>query len=124
MRYRTPSVACVGLALLLAACGGGEGGTSNPPGPGPANTAPTANAGINQSVTSGVTVTLDGLQSNDPDGTITAFAWTQTAGPAITLSSTSVARPTFVAPQVVAATTLTFSLTVTDNRGATSAASA
>jgi hypothetical protein len=122
MRYRTPSLACVGLALLLAACGGGEGGTNpNPPGPGPANTAPTANAGDNQTVTSGVTVTLDGLQSSDPDGTISAFAWTQTAGPTITLSSTSVARPTFVAPQVVAATTLTFSLTVTDNRGATSA---
>jgi hypothetical protein len=124
MRYRTPSLACVGLALLLAACGGGEGGANpNPPGPGPANTAPIANAGINQTVTSGVTVMLDGLQSNDPDGTITAFTWTQTAGPAVALSSTSIARPTFVAPQVLAATTLTFSLTVTDNRGATSAAS-
>src|SRR5262245_47071172 len=124
MRYSTPSFACAGLALLLAACGGGDGGGGpNPPlNPGPGNTAPTANAGPAQSVTSGVTVTLNGSLSSDPDGTILTYAWTQTAGTAVTLSSATVAQPTFTAPQVLAATPLTFSLIVTDNLAAASAA--
>jgi hypothetical protein len=123
MRYRTPSLACVGLALLLAACGGGgEGGSSNPPGPGPANTAPTANAGSNQTVTAGSAVTLNGSQSSDADGSIATYAWSQSSGlPVVSLSNASDAQPTFMAPQVVTATTLRFSLVVTDNRGLASA---
>ena len=88
------------------------------------NVAPTANAGTNQTVTSGVTVTLNGSASNDPDGSIASYAWTQTAGtPAVTLANGVTAQPTFVAPTVAAASTLTFSLVVTDNLGATSPAS-
>jgi hypothetical protein len=67
-------------------------------------------------------VTLNGSASNDPDGTIASYAWSQTAGTTVTLSSGTAAQPTFTAPGVAAATTLTFSLTVTDNRGATSSA--
>jgi hypothetical protein len=40
----------------------------------------------------------------------------------VTLSSSTASQPTFAAPSVAAATTLTFSLTVTDNRGAASVA--
>ena len=87
------------------------------------NVAPTANAGTNQTVTSGVTVTLNGSASYDPDGSIASYAWTQTAGtPAVTLANGVTAQPTFVAPTVAAASTLTFSLVVTDNLGATSPA--
>ncbi len=47
----------VTTALILASCGGGGGsGSSNPP----ANNAPTANAGPNQTVDAGDTVTLNG----------------------------------------------------------------
>ena len=75
-------------------------------------------------MTTGATVTLNGSLSSDADGTITTYAWTQTAGsPTITLSSASVAQPTFAAPPVAGATALTFSLVVTDNGGATSTAS-
>ena len=86
--------------------------------------APTANAGSNQTTSSGVTVTLNGSLSTDPDGSIASYAWTQSGGtPSVTLNSATVVSPTFAAPQVNAATTLTFSLTVTDNQGATSPAS-
>ena len=58
-----------------------------------------------------------------PDGTIASYTWTQTAGtPAVTLTSGTTSQPTFPAPTVATATTLTFSLVVTDNRGATSPA--
>src|SRR6185436_15774238 len=110
-------------ALLLAACGGGGGGGSSNPPPPPSNAAPTANAGSNQTVTSGVQVTLNGTASSDSDGTIAGYAWTQTAGtPTVNLSSSTSSQPTFTAPTVAAAATLTFSLVVTDNGGRSSTA--
>jgi len=87
------------------------------------NLPPTANAGPAQSVAPFVTVTLDGTGSSDPDGVISTYAWTQTGGTTVTLSSTSAAQPTFTAPGVDGGTTLTFSLTVTDNSNTTSNAS-
>lgn len=91
-----------------------------------ANTAPTANAGADQtgqnSVAAGSTVTLDGSGSTDSDGTIASYTWTQTAGDTVTLSDATAASPTFTAPSTSNAQTLTFSLIVTDNDGATSTA--
>ena len=117
------SVTAALVASLLAGCGGGGGGGSVNPPPPPPNVAPTANAGTNQTVTAGVLVTLNGTASSDPDGTIASYAWSQTAGtPAVTLSSSTASQPTFTAPTVAAAATLTFSLVVTDNRGAASTA--
>ncbi len=66
------------------------------------------------------TVTLDGSGSRDPDGNITSYSWTQTAGPTITLSDANVASPTFTAPSVSSDTILKFNLTVKDDKGATS----
>ncbi|MEK7415108.1 MAG: PKD domain-containing protein, partial [Planctomycetota bacterium] len=82
------------------------------------NQAPTANAGSAQTVNEGATVSLSGSGS-DSDGTIASYAWTQTAGSAVTLSGAASATATFTAPQVSADTVLTFKLTVTDNSGAT-----
>ena len=81
------------------------------------NVDPTAAAGDDQTVASGATVNLDGTGSADSDGTIDAFAWTQTAGPTVTLTGANTATPSFTAPTGPA--TLTFELTVTDNEGAT-----
>ena len=81
-----------------------------------ANLPPTANAGSDQTVDAGSTVTLHGSGS-DTDGTVASYAWTQVSGPTVTLSSSTVAEPTFTAP---ALGTLVFGLTVTDNGGATS----
>jgi len=81
------------------------------------NIAPTADAGLDQSVEPWSTVTLDGSLSTDSDGTISSYSWTQTAGTAVTLSGASTVNPTFQAPASVAGGTLTFSLSVTDNSG-------
>lgn len=85
------------------------------------NVAPTANAGSPQvTILPGITVTLDGSGSADSDGTIASYAWSQTGGTSVTLSSTSAQKPTFISPSVAAGDTLTFQLVVTDNQGATS----
>jgi hypothetical protein len=82
------------------------------------NIPPTANAGPDQTVDEGVTVMLDGSNSSDPDDGIASYQWIQTAGPAVALSSASMAQPTFTAPNVgPSGISLTFQLTVTDNAG-------
>ena len=75
---------------------------------------PVANAGADQEVSEGATVTLTGSGS-DPDGdTIDEYRWTQTAGPAVTLSSATGTTTSFTAPTgLVADEVLRFSLTVT-----------
>lgn len=86
------------------------------------NTAPTANAGTDQTaVVSAAVVTLDGLGSTDTDaGDALTYAWTQTSGTTVTLSdnnTTTAVQPTFTAPTLSigdAAATLVFSLTVND----------
>ncbi|MEM8651823.1 MAG: Ig-like domain-containing protein, partial [Pseudomonadota bacterium] len=90
----------------------------------PGNNPPVADAGPDQTgVASGATVSLDGSASSDsdPGDSIASFAWTQTAGTSVTLSSNSVAGPTFTAPSLNVgdpSVTLTFELTVTDTQGA------
>lgn len=85
-----------------------------------ANATPSANAGPDQiGLTPGVTVTLSGTDS-DLDGLIETRQWTQTGGPAVTLTGATTATATFTAPSVTVGTTLTFSYTVTDDRGAVS----
>ena len=85
-----------------------------------ANKSPVADAGPDQTVQEGRTVTLNGSNSSDPDGRIASYSWTQAAGPTVTLSSTTAARPTFTSPNVgTGGAALTFRLTVTDNAGAT-----
>ena len=82
------------------------------------NLPPTADAGASQTVNQGVPVSLDGSGSSDPEGIIAAYLWAQTAGPAVTLSDPSAARPTFSAPDVgPGGGSLTFKLTVTDSGG-------
>ncbi len=82
----------------------------------------TANAGTNQSVKEGVTVTLDASASTATGSTIAMYSWAQTdsSGTTATLSSSTAINPTFTAPQVAASTTLIFTLTITDNLGTTS----
>ena len=81
------------------------------------NQLPTANAGPDQMVSEGANVNLDGSASADSDGTIATYAWTQTAGPTVTITGANTATPSFTAPLVASPTTLTFQLTVTDNDG-------
>jgi VCBS repeat-containing protein len=82
------------------------------------NDAPVANAGPDQTVNEGATVTLDGRGSSDADGDRLTFSWRQTAGPAVTLMGANTAQPTFVAPLLQITdplrVVLTFELIVND----------
>ena len=83
----------------------------------PANTAPVANAGADQTVASAASVTLDGTSSSDADSDALTYTWSQTSGTSVTLSSTTAAQPTFTAPTLAvgdADAELVFSLTVND----------
>jgi hypothetical protein len=57
--------------------------------------------------------------SNDADGAIVSYHWTQIEGPMVALSDPTAMEPTFVLPPVVdsAETVLVFRLKVTDDRG-------
>ncbi len=108
------------LLVALTACGGGGSDTlTSPPQP-PVNQAPTASAPIDFSAIELSNISLDGTSSSDSDGSIDSYAWSQTGGlPSVTLNGATTATATFTAPDVAADTPLTFSLTVTDDDGAT-----
>ena len=83
------------------------------------NEAPVADAGSDQSdIDEGTTVTLSG-SGEDPDaGDTLSYAWTQTGGPAVTLSAAAAGAATFVAPSGLEQdTALRFTLRVTDREG-------
>jgi hypothetical protein len=85
-------------------------------------TAPIANAGPDQTVTSGTSVTLSGVGTvpNGSGATITSNSWAQTSGIQVPLTGTNTPTETFTAPTVNSTTTLTFIFTVTDSQGLTS----
>jgi hypothetical protein len=78
------------------------------------NKPPVADAGSGQIVNEGETVMLDGSSSSDPDGDPLTYQWTVPEG--ITLSSVTVAEPTFTAPEVTENTDYTFTLIVNDGK--------
>jgi len=82
------------------------------------NQPPTAGAGVDQLVSEGITVVLDGSGSSDPDDGINSYSWVQTGGPPVGLTGASSPQATFTAPEVDAGgATLTFELTVADHAG-------
>ena len=100
-----------GSLIFLVACGSGGGG-SNP------NQAPVANAGADKAVDEQTLVTLEG-SGTDAEGSITFYRWDQLSGQTVTLSDSSVARPTFTAPVTKESIGMEFRLTVTDEDGET-----
>ncbi|MBS1565372.1 MAG: T9SS type A sorting domain-containing protein, partial [Bacteroidetes bacterium] len=88
----------------------------------PANTAPIANAGSNQTIQlPASSVTLNGSGTGTNGATISSYAWTQTNGPATATISTASGASTGVTGLVQG--TYVFTLTVTDNHGLINSAS-
>ena len=85
------------------------------------NIPPVADAGPDQIVASGATVTLDGSGSSDSDGTITIYTWQAQYNPSFTISITNpqIVNPTFVAPTGPA--TVVIGLVVIDDQSSISA---
>ena len=69
-------------------------------------------AGLDQRVSVGASVSLDGTGSTGP---VNSYSWTQTSGTSVPLTGANTATPTFTAP--VAPATLTFELTVQGTGG-------
>ena len=87
-----------------------------------ANTAPVANAGPNQTVPVGATVTLDGSGSTDADGNPLTYQWSfasRPAGSTASLSGTTTLHPTFIVDR-----SGTFSVQLIVNDGKVSSAPA
>ena len=102
----------------LAACDSGGGDDNGGGGGGTGNRAPTATAGADQTVPELTAVTLSGAGSDPDAGDTLTYAWTQTAGTAVTINNANSQIADFTAPDVPAGMpeTLTFRLTVSDGQ--------
>ncbi len=77
-----------------------------------ANAAPSVDAGPDQEIAEGTTVTLNG---NTTDGDSLTYSWRQTSGlPAVDLLGANTLSPTFTAPAVASDTVFIFEMTVYD----------
>ena len=82
---------------------------------GSANTAPTVNAGTDQTVREGDTVTLSGSATDDDAGdAVESYTWSAPTGSGITFADDSLASTTFTAPAVTMDTPFTITLTAFD----------
>ena len=82
---------------------------------GSANTAPTVNAGTDQTVREGDTVILSGSATDDDAGdAVESYTWSAPTGSGITFANSSSASTTFTAPAVTMDTPFTITLTAFD----------
>ncbi len=113
------------LALILIASGCDNQSTSNKDTPHSSpphkptvelkfNTAPVANAGVNQIVSVGDVITLNGTQSADADHDLMTYQWAQQSGPTVELINSDTLSPSFLAPS--SKEPLQFALVVNDGQ--------
>lgn len=74
-------------------------------------------AGEDQVIEEGQQVTLSGAHSLEFHEESVQYHWVQLSGPSVTLSDSSIASPTFVAPSVVVDQIIVFELVVSDQTG-------
>ncbi|MBV1883126.1 MAG: YHYH protein [Pseudomonadales bacterium] len=107
------------MAIISVGCGGGSDNTDNDTGnndntTNSDNNTPVASAGSDGAVETGELFSLDGSASSDADDDSLSYSWSLSSAPnnsAATLSSSSVAQPTFTADEEG---TYVFSLTIND----------
>ena len=118
-RWSFLSLFIVCVAVLIASCGSGGGGSPEPVTP--SNTPPVAHAGADQTVHAGAVVSLDAKGSTDADGDTLTYSWRLESlpeGSVATLSDAAVATPSFTADKVG---TYVVGLTVSDGKESASA---
>lgn len=108
LRGSSAIVAATMGGSLLAACDSNDFNN---------DAAPTVSAGAAGTTSSGRMVTLAGTASDDKG--VGSVAWTQTGGPAVTLTGANTNSATFLAPVVSTATPLTFQFAAADAGGKT-----
>jgi len=82
------------------------------------NTPPVADAGVDQIVEEGLSVTIDASNSMDTDDGIVSYMWKQLLGPVVNLSNANSAIPFFESPDVGSeGASMGFEVTVTDAGG-------
>lgn len=97
------------FSVLLTACGSsGSSEAAKPDTPAP----PVANAGTDQQVLAGLTVSLDGSGSYTSTGASLSYHWIQLSGTSVDLSDSNAMSPQFAAPNVSTAEQLIFELQV------------
>jgi hypothetical protein len=99
---------------MISACSG-ESATV----PKKENVAPIASAGDDQTVDALSIVSLDAVDSKDPDGAIATYQWQQLSGPDVALNNATSVKANFMALDVTGTTTFSFEITVTDDQGLT-----
>ncbi len=124
----TPTSGFTGNAVFSYSISDGHGGSDTAqvviavtaaPGPVTTTSPPVAQAGADQIVNEGATVTLTG-SGTDSDGTISAYQWSQIGSSnMVNLTNSSSANANFTAPGVSAGQSINlfFELQVTDNDG-------
>jgi len=112
-RVRASFVLAAGL--VVASCGGGGGGSPPPPPPSPAAVVASASASA-ASVQEGQPFSVDASASTTNTGSALTYAWSQIAGPTITISNPNTAKLDLNAPEVAADEQAQFRVTV--NAGA------
>ena len=113
---RLSSFLLIATALAVSTCGGSSSAESEEATEliTPTNSAPIAEAGTDQSVTTNSLVTLDASASSDPDGDNLIYSWafsSQPSGSNLVLSDAGAINPTFTPAQ---AGDYILSLTVND----------
>ncbi|ALU43738.1 leucine-rich repeat domain-containing protein [Pseudoalteromonas rubra] len=116
------------LSLVLAGCGGGSDApapvTDKAPDPIPSdknNPLPTVSiADVGEQLEQNA-FSLTANASDD--GSIAGYAWTYSSSLQLTEADTNSATPTYTVPDITQDATITFTVTVTDDKGATNSAS-
>lgn len=122
-RYIIASLCCI--ALMMTACSDGSAPQDPNLPPLPQNSAPSAVISSVPDTVERTTITVDGSGSTDPDGSISAYAWSLTNPSDFDISLTISDEPTteIEIGEIADDVTLELSLTVMDNQGASASTS-